>query len=84
MFRQGLSGCDWKLEQSSTPIQPVIIGSNDDAICVSESLLQRGILVPAIRPPTVPKGTARLRVSLSAAHTPEDVGMLVDALREIA
>ncbi|HEY7986836.1 MAG TPA: 8-amino-7-oxononanoate synthase [Methylophilaceae bacterium] len=82
-LRSGLSDCNWKLEASSTPIQPLIIGSNDDAMNASEALLQRGILVPAIRPPTVPTGTARLRISLSAAHTLEDVGMLVDALREI-
>jgi 8-amino-7-oxononanoate synthase len=82
-FRNGLSGCKWRLEESSTPIQPLIIGSNDDAMDASEELLRRGILVPAIRPPTVPKGTARLRISLSAAHTLDDVGVLVDALREI-
>jgi 8-amino-7-oxononanoate synthase len=82
-FRQGMSDCNWKLQASATPIQPVIIGSNDDTLRVSESLLRDGILVPAIRPPTVPKGTARLRVSLSAAHTLDDVGMLVDALRAI-
>jgi 8-amino-7-oxononanoate synthase len=82
-LRNGLSGCKWRLEESSTPIQPLIIGSNDDAMDASEELLRRGILVPAIRPPTVPKGTARLRISLSAAHTLDDVGVLVDALREI-
>jgi 8-amino-7-oxononanoate synthase len=82
-LRCGLSGCLWKLEDSHTPIQPLIVGSNDDALNASEKLLQRGISVPAIRPPTVPKGTARLRISLSAAHTLDDVAMLVNALREI-
>ena len=82
-LRSGLSDCRWKLEDSPTPIQPLIVGSNEDALKASEQLLQRGILVPAIRPPTVPKGTARLRISLSAAHSLDDVSMLVDALREI-
>lgn len=81
-LRGGLANCRWQLEKSSTPIQPLIIGSNEDAIRVSESLLQRDILVPAIRPPTVPRNTARLRISLSASHTLDDVQMLVSALQE--
>lgn len=83
-LRSGLSDCRWRLQDSPTPIQPLIVGSNEDALNASEQLLQRGILVPAIRPPTVPKGTARLRISLSAAHSLDDVAMLVDALREIS
>jgi 8-amino-7-oxononanoate synthase len=57
-----------------------MIGSNEDALRLSEYLLTQGILVPAIRPPTVPKGSARLRISLSAAHAIEDVQRLVKAL----
>lgn len=71
----------WQLAESSTPIQPVLIGSNDEVLRVSEHLLEQGILVPAIRPPTVPKGSARLRISLSAAHTEEDVHLLIRALQ---
>jgi len=71
----------WQLMDSATPIQPLLIGSNDDAVKVSEQLLEKGILVPAIRPPTVPKGSARLRISLSAAHTTDDVERLADTLR---
>ena len=82
-LRGGLSLQRWQLAESVTPIQPLVIGSNDEALMVSERLLERGILVPAIRPPTVPKGTARLRISLSAAHTPEDVARLLDAINEI-
>jgi 8-amino-7-oxononanoate synthase len=82
-LRDGLRLKRWQLAESGTPIQPLIIGSNDDAVQASERLLQRGILVPAIRPPTVPKGTARLRISLSAAHTDEDMARLVDAINEI-
>jgi 8-amino-7-oxononanoate synthase len=68
---------------SITPIQPVIIGTNQETLAVSEALRERGIWVPAIRPPTVPKGEARLRISLSAAHSLEDVAMLVNALNEL-
>ena len=73
----------WHLAASDTPIQPLIIGSNDEALSVSERLLERGILVPAIRPPTVPDGTARLRISLSAAHTVEEVTTLAELLNGI-
>ena len=52
-------------------------------MAVSEALRERGILVPAIRPPTVPKGEARLRISLSAAHSKEDVRRLCEILNEI-
>jgi 8-amino-7-oxononanoate synthase len=71
----------WQWARSQTPIQPLIIGGNREAVAVSDALAREGILVPAIRPPTVPAGTARLRISLSAAHTEEDVDRLVDALR---
>jgi len=71
----------WQLARSQTPIQPLIIGGNREAVTVSEALAREGILVPAIRPPTVPAGTARLRISLSAAHSEENVDRLVDALK---
>lgn len=71
----------WQLARSRTPIQPLIIGGNREAVAASDALAREGILVPAIRPPTVPAATARLRISLSAAHTEEDVDRLVDALR---
>lgn len=73
----------WKLLPSITPIQPLIIGANDQALRISAALRERGILVPAIRPPTVPKGTARLRISLSASHDLEDIAHLGEALREV-
>lgn len=82
MLRTNLQLKHWHLAESSTPIQPLLIGGNDEALRVSEYLLGQGILVPAIRPPTVPKGSARLRISLSAAHTEEDVRFLVQALQE--
>jgi len=81
LLRSRLKFRRWQLMDSATPIQPLLIGSNDDAVKVSEQLLEKGILVPAIRPPTVPKGSARLRISLSAAHTTDDVERLTDTLR---
>ena len=68
---------------SQTAIQPIIVGDNATAIAFSEALRERHMLVPAIRPPTVPAGTARLRVSLSANHTIDDVFDLVTAITDI-
>jgi 8-amino-7-oxononanoate synthase len=73
----------WQRPASSTPIQPILIGANDEALRVAAALYAKGLWVPAIRPPTVPKGTARLRVTLSAAHTHDEVAQLVAALNEL-
>lgn len=81
-LKSGLRCKRWKLASSATPIQPLIIGSNDETVKASEYLQQQGIFVPAIRPPTVPANTARLRISLSAAHTAEDVDHLIMALHQ--
>jgi len=70
----------WRLLPSRTAIQPLIIGGISETVAVSDALATKGILVPAIRPPTVPKGSARLRISLSAAHTEADVDLLIEAL----
>ena len=83
-LQNGLAGTRWQLMRSPTAIQPVIIGDNHEALQVALALFDRGLWVPAIRPPTVPKGTARLRVSLSAAHSEAHVQLLVDALQELA
>jgi 8-amino-7-oxononanoate synthase len=82
-LKHGLKLRRWRLRDSATPIQPVIIGANAETVAVSEALRERGIWVPAIRPPTVPKGEARLRISLSAAHRLEDVAQLAAALNEL-
>ena len=66
-----------------TPIQPVLLGRADAAVAASRKLLERGYFVAAIRPPTVPDGTSRLRVTLSAAHRDADVESLVASLAEI-
>ncbi len=70
------------LETPLTPIQPLILGSDADALAASRALLERGFLVSAIRPPTVPEGTARLRVTLTAAHDAEQVDGLLAALAD--
>lgn len=73
----------WRLLPSQTPIQPLIIGESRSAVKVSAALAEAGILVPAIRPPSVPQGTARLRISLSAAHSTDDVERLVSTLHKL-
>ncbi|WP_420475793.1 8-amino-7-oxononanoate synthase [Noviherbaspirillum sp. ST9] len=69
----------WKLFPSNTAIQPVIIGANDEAMRAAKALYDQGFWVPGIRPPTVPAGTARLRVTLSASHTGPEVSQLASA-----
>ena len=79
-----LAGHRWTLGASTTAIQPLVIGPNDEALAVMEGLRQRGLWVPAIRPPTVAPGTARLRIALSAAHTQHDIDRLLAAIGELA
>jgi len=83
-LKAGLAGLPWPLMASDTPIQPLLVGSNAEALRLADGLRSRGILIPAIRPPTVPQGEARLRISLSAAHTLADVDALIEALRALA
>ena len=80
----GLAGQPWKLLPSYTAIQPLVLGDSARALDVMNGLDARGLWVPAIRPPTVPAGTARLRISLTAAHQPADVDRLTAALGELA
>ncbi len=74
----------WTRIMSDTAIQPVIIGTNEETLRASSALTAQGLWVPAIRPPTVPTGTARLRATLSAAHTLDDVDRLTSALNQLA
>ena len=83
-LKQGLTGLPWPLMASDTPIQPLLVGGNAEALRLADGLRARGILIPAIRPPTVPQGQARLRISLSAAHARADVDSLLAALRDLA
>lgn len=83
-YRNGVSAeaaaHGWRLADSPTAIQPLIVGDNKATLDLSATLAERGIWAPAIRPPTVPKGSARLRISLSAAHSNDDVDALLAAL----
>ncbi|WP_412480625.1 8-amino-7-oxononanoate synthase [Azonexus sp. IMCC34839] len=83
-LRDGLAGLRWPLLPSATAIQPLIVGDNEAAVALAKVLWERGLWVPAIRPPTVPKGTARLRISVSAAHTADDIERLITTLKELA
>ncbi len=83
-LRDGLAALPMTLLPSLTAIQPLIIGDNEAAVALSSALWERGLWVPAIRPPTVPKGTARLRISVSAAHTEADIAQLITAFKELA
>ena len=83
VLRHGMREGERGLAPSDTPIQPLVLGANSDAVRASAALRERGILVPAIRPPTVPEGTARLRISLSAAHSEREVLRLAAALNEV-
>lgn len=81
-FRQGAAQLGLQLMPSDTAIQPLHVGSAEQALKLSHLLREKNILVTAIRPPTVPENTARLRITLSAAHSFEDVDLLLAALAE--
>ncbi len=79
-LRVGLQVQGWQLVESQTAIQPIIVGDAARTLALSQRLADQGILAVAIRPPTVPQGTSRLRVTLSASHTAEHVGRLVEVM----
>ncbi|KJK16423.1 8-amino-7-oxononanoate synthase [Pseudomonas sp. 2(2015)] len=81
-FRHGAEQIGLQLMDSFTPIQPILIGDSARALRLSQMLRERGLLVTAIRPPTVPTGSARLRVTLSAAHSAAQVQLLLNALAD--
>lgn len=81
-FRAGAAQLGLQLMDSPTPIQPLLIGDSARAMQLSAALRERGVLVTAIRPPTVPQGTARLRVTLSAAHSAADIDRLLETLQQ--
>ncbi len=81
-FRIEAQNLGYELMSSNTPIQPVMMGDTLRALRLADQLRQQGILITAIRPPTVPDNTARLRVTFSAAHTQEDLDRLLQALAD--
>lgn len=80
-FRQRAQSMDISVMNSQTPIQPVVVGDNASVMRVNKKLEDRGFLVGAIRPPTVPDGTARLRITLSAEHTHNEIDQLLSGLQ---
>ena len=82
-FREGAAQLGLELMDSNTPIQPILIGDAQKAVITSQKLLEQGFLVSAIRPPTVPKGKERLRVTFSANHQASDVETLLQILESI-
>ena len=80
LFRDGVRGLDLAVTDSHSAIQPLIVGDNSRALHLAQRLRQQGLFATAIRPPTVPPGTARLRLTLTAAHQPEDIDRLLEAL----
>lgn len=79
-FQAAASQLDIPLFESITPIQPVLIGDDEKVMQISEYLLDKGFWVGAIRPPTVPRGSARLRITLNAEHQETDIDRLLDSL----
>lgn len=82
-IHEGLTAIGLKIGLLTSPILPIIIGPENEAVRMSERLLEEGVLVPAIRTPTVPKGKARLRITVSALHTDEDIERLIAAFKKI-
>ncbi len=82
-FRDGAKVRGLRLMDSSTPIQPMVLGSAEEALSASAKLAAAGFRVTAIRPPTVPQGTSRLRITLSAAHSESDIDRLLSALEAL-
>ena len=82
-FRVGAGQLGFPLMASSSPIQPLLIGESEQAVAVSQALFNQGFLVSAIRPPTVPVGVARLRVTFSAMHEEQHIDQLLDALSKV-
>ncbi|MBI0464211.1 aminotransferase class I/II-fold pyridoxal phosphate-dependent enzyme, partial [Dickeya dianthicola] len=79
-FRDGAAGLPFRLLASASAIQPLIVGDNAWALALAQQLRAQGLWVNAIRPPTVPSGTARLRITLTASHQPEDIDRLLEVL----
>jgi 7-keto-8-aminopelargonate synthetase-like enzyme len=82
-LRDALRGLGFATRADTTPIVPIYFQSPDEVLAISRRLTESGFFVPAIRPPTVPKGTSMLRVSLTAAHTDSDLEGLLDALKKL-
>jgi 7-keto-8-aminopelargonate synthetase-like enzyme len=79
-LRSALKSAGWAVPESQGPIVPVMVGEPEAAMATARHLREAGFLVGAIRPPTVPRGTSRLRISVTAAHQSQDLATLVEAI----
>jgi 7-keto-8-aminopelargonate synthetase-like enzyme len=82
-FKKGLRERSFSTHDSATPIIPIVVGDASLAVDISEGLFQEGLFIQAIRPPTVPEGSSRLRITVSAAHTKEDLSWALDILEKV-
>ena len=82
-FKMGLQAYGFSTHDSATPIIPIVVGDASLAVNISESLLQEGLFIQAIRPPTVPEGSSRLRITVSAAHTKQDLAWALEVLERV-
>jgi 8-amino-7-oxononanoate synthase len=83
LMKQKLRDCGFDVSASESPIFPAVLGEEAESLKVSEALLEQGYLVPAIRPPSVPEGGSRLRITVTAAHSREEIAGLGDAIRQL-
>jgi len=82
-LREGLQALDFSLGKSQSPILPLIVGDSEKCMALSESLLQKGVFAQGIRPPTVPPGTSRLRITLMATHTRGHIEQALRVFKEM-
>jgi 7-keto-8-aminopelargonate synthetase-like enzyme len=82
--RDDVRGLGFEVRGDDGPIVPIVLGSEGAALAAARALAERGVYAPAIRPPTVPAGTSRLRISLRADHTAAELDRLLGALRDVA
>ena len=82
-FKMGLQAYGFSTHDSATPIIPIVVGDASLAVNISESLLQEGLFIQAIRPPTVPEGSSRLRITVSAAHRKQDLSWALEVLERV-
>ncbi|RKX59095.1 MAG: 8-amino-7-oxononanoate synthase [Thermodesulfobacteriota bacterium] len=83
ILRKGISELGFKLPPYPTPIIPLIVGEAEKALKLSERLFEEGFFIPAIRPPAVPKGSARLRITVSAMHTKKEINKLLNTIKKL-
>lgn len=82
-LHDGLSGCGFEMMGSATPIIPIFVGDAQRAVQASKALLERGVFIQAIRPPTVPDGTSRLRATVTAGHSAAEIDTAISAIKEV-